>query len=118
MQVEHIRNGIRYTLSNEDLRVGDSVFPIANGRCLDNGGWILHGFDFRDFISGFPDDPHIIEDLNYDSSQQGKDYQVKTNYGYSPIERYYKIIRMEEKLKVRDNIFGGSIYEWIEINQK
>lgn len=114
MQVEHIHNGIRYTLSNEDLRVGDKTFPIAYGRCLDDGGWILHGFDFREII-GFPDDPHIIEDLNYDNSQQGKAYQVKTNYGYSPIERYYKIIKMEERVKVRDNIFGGNVYKWVEL---
>jgi hypothetical protein len=114
MKIEKVHNKIRYTLSNENLKVGDGVFPIANGRCLDDGGWILHDLDFRDFMSGFPDEPHIIMDLNYDNGRQGKPYQVRTDKGYSPIECYYKIIKLEEQIKVRDSMFGGS-YEWVEI---
>lgn len=113
MKIEKVYNKIRYTLSNENLKVGDEVFPIANGRCLDGGGWILHDLDFRDFMSGFPDEPHIIIDLNY-NGRQGKAYQVRTDKGYSPIERYYKIVKLEKRIKVRDSIFGGS-YEWVEI---
>ena len=29
MKIEKVHSGIRYTLSNEGLRVGDRVFPIA-----------------------------------------------------------------------------------------
>lgn len=96
MRIEKIHDGIRYTLTNDNLKVGDEVFPIARGRCLDDGSWILSNFDFRDFMSGFPDKPHIIEDLDYDNGRQGKAYQVRTNNGYSPIECYYKIIKTEE----------------------
>jgi len=117
MKVEKIYNNIRYTLSNENLKEGDEVYPIANGRCLDNGEWILHDLDFRDFMSGFPDEPHIILDLNYDNGRQGKAYQVKTDKGYSPIECYYKIIKMEEQIVVKKNMFGNS-YEWVEIDKK
>jgi hypothetical protein len=115
MKIEKVYNNIRYTLSNEDLQVGDKVYPIARGRCLDGGGWILHDIDFRYFMTGFPDEPHTILDLNYDNGRQGKPYQVRTNYGFSPIERYYKIIKLEERVKVKESMFGG-YYEWIEIN--
>lgn len=48
MTTEHVYNGIRYTFSNENLKVGDKVYPIAHGRVLDTekGGWILHNFDY------------------------------------------------------------------------
>jgi hypothetical protein len=115
MKIEKVHEKIRYTLSNENLKVGDEVYPIARGRCLDDGGWILHELDFRDFMSGFPNEPHIIEDLNYDNGRQGKPYQVRTDKGYSPIECYYKIIKLEEHIKVKDSMFGGS-YEWVEID--
>ena len=114
MIIEKVHNEIRYTLSNENLKVGDKVFPIANGRCLDNRGWILHDFDFRDFMSGFPDEPHTIESLKYSTY---KPYEVKTDMGFSPKECYYKVIKMEEKIKVSESIFGGR-KEWVEVEQK
>lgn len=110
MKVERVHNEIRYTLSNENLKVNDNVFPIAGGRCLDNGGWILHEFDFRDFMSGFPDEPHKILDLKHSDY---KPYEVRTDRGYSPIERYYKIIKKEEQIKLSDKMFDR--YEWVEI---
>ena len=113
MIIEKVHNGIRYTLSNENLKVGDKVYSIANGRCLDKGGWILHDFDFSDFMSGFPNEPHIIENLKYSDY---KPYEVKTDMGFSPRECYYKVIKMEEKIKVSESIFGGH-KEWIEVQQ-
>lgn len=110
MKVEKVHNGIRYTLSNENLAVNDKVYPIANGRCLDDGEWILHGFDFRDFCSGFPDEPHTILDLNY---SKYKPEQVRTDMGYSPIECYYKIIKMEKQVEYMTGIFKS--YKWVEI---
>jgi hypothetical protein len=95
MVIEKMFNGIRYTLSNENLKVNDEVFPIASGRCLDNGGWILHDFSFEDYSTGFPDEPHRILKLKHSDY---KPYEVRTNHGYSPIERYYKIIKKEEKI--------------------
>ena len=120
MLVETVHEGIRYTLCNDNLKVNDEVFPIASGRCLDDGGWVLHKIEFESknfecfYPSGFPNEPHIILDLNYDNGKQGKPYQVRTNCGFSPIECYYKIIKKEQQIKVSDSIFGGS-YEWVKL---
>lgn len=118
MKVEKVLNGIRYTLSNEGLTVGDKVYPIARGRCLDNGGWILHDFDFRDFMSGFPDEPHIILDLKH--SKDYKPYEVRTNMGYSPVESYYKIVKKEKQeiteKPIKDLIFKET--KWVELTEE
>lgn len=115
MKIERYHDGLRYTLSNDNLKVGDKVYPIANGRCLDGGGWILHGFDFGEW-SSFPQDPHTILNLKHSDY---KPYEIRTDHGFGPVEKYYKIIKVEEriveyyepgihilKLKKRD--------EWIE----
>jgi len=115
MKIERVHNKIRYTLSNDNLRVGDKVFPIASGRCLEDGSWILHEFDFRDFCSGFPDEPHIVLNLKHSDY---KPYEVQTDFGYSPIERYYKIIKMEKQVVKSTSMFGPTM-EWkeIEVNE-
>jgi hypothetical protein len=110
MRIETVHNGIRYTLSNENLAVDNYVYPIANGRCLENGGWILHGFDFRDFTSGFPEEPHKILDLHHSDY---KPYEVRTDMGYGPIEIYYKIIKMEKHEELITGRFKS--YKWVEI---
>lgn len=115
MKIEKVHNKIRYTFSNDDLKIGDEVFPIASGRCLDDGTWILHGFDFRDSLSGFPDDPHIILDLKH--STDYKPYEVRTNCGYSPAECYYKIIKMEKQIVESEYKFG-KIMKWVEIERQ
>jgi hypothetical protein len=58
MKIEKIYKGVRYTLSNEGLEVNDKVYPIAQGRCCEDGSFILHELDFRDFMCGFPNEPH------------------------------------------------------------
>ena len=84
MKIETYREGIRYTLSNENLQEGDKVFPIARGRCLDDGSWILHSIEFdsphtRSNTSGFPDDPHTILNLKHSDY---KPYEVSTDKGF------------------------------------
>ena len=111
MKVEHVHEGMRYTLSNDDLKTGDEVFPIADGRCLGGDDWILHGFDYRDFCSGFPDEPHIILDLNH---SEYKPEEIRTNHGYGPREKYYKIIKREVQIQVAYHPF--SRYEWREVS--
>ena len=110
MLVETVKNGIRYTLSNEDLLPDDKVFPIARGRCLEGNGWVLHEITFENYMTGFPDDPHIIKDIKYSDY---KPYEVKTDKGYSPIESYYKIIKKEEQIKEHKGLFAT--YKWVEI---
>lgn len=92
MITEYIHDGIRYTLTNEGLNVGDKVFPIAMGRSLDDGSWIFHNYDFSEVSSGFPNEAHEILDLNH---SEYKPYQVHTDYGYGPVEMYYKVIKRE-----------------------
>ena len=114
MKIEKTIGNIRYTLSNDDLKVGDKVFPIASGRCINNNDWILHGFDFNPVLSGFPDEPHIIKDLNYSDY---KPEQIRTNHGYGPIEIYYKIIKKEKPQKNTNlpSFNNAGVYEWVEI---
>ena len=115
MIIERTHNGIRYTLSNDNLKVSDEVYPIARGRITDNNEFILEELDYRDFMSGFPDEPHIIEDLYYSLQ---KSYEVKTSHGYSPIECYYKIIKKEKRVIEHKNIGVIRITtrdEWVEM---
>ncbi len=108
MQVEHVHDGIRYTLSNDNLKVNDEVYPIARGRCLGGDGWILHNFDFRHFMCGFPDEPHIILDLKHSDY---KPYEVRTNHGFSSHECYYKIIKKEHRVEKVGKFFNTSDWE-------
>lgn len=108
MKVERVHDGIRYTLSNECLHHGDEVYPVAQGRQTENG-WIIHNFDFRDFMSGFPTDPHIIK--SFDNSLS-KEKIINTNKGYSFSECYYKIIKCEKQVKENQNPY--SRYVWVE----
>lgn len=105
-----MHNSIRYTLSNEGLKNGDMVYPIAHGRILENGGFILHDLWF----DSFPYNPHKILDMKYSTGA----YEVRTDHGYGTPEKYFKILAMEKreieyypskglKLKSRD--------EWVEI---
>ena len=110
MKVEKVHNNIRYTLSNDNLEVGDKVYPIANGRCTDDGGFILHGFTWSECSSGFPDEPHTITDLHH---AEYKPYEVSTDYGYSPVECYYKIIKKEHQVITSKGPYKS--LEWVEI---
>jgi len=110
MKVEKIHNGIRYTLSNEDIKAGDKVYPIARGRCLDDGEWIFHNLDYGEYCSGFPNEPHTILDIK---NSDYKPSEVHTDMGFSPIECYYKIIKKEHQVSDGRKMFP--IYKWIEI---
>lgn len=112
MKVERVHEGVRYTLSNEGLKTNDKVFPIAFGRCFGAADWILHGFDFSEHFSGFPNEPHTIIDLEYNKNY--KPYEVKTNNGFGPIEIYYKITKMEQRV-VEDESALFKTYKWIEM---
>ena len=116
MKIEKVHEGIRYTFSNDDLKAGDKVYPLAHGRCLDDGGWILHEIEFMSHrveglnTSGFPDEPHTILNLKYSDS---KPYEVQTDFGWGPKEMYYKVIKKEHQVKSSDRPFA--ITNWVEI---
>jgi len=111
MNVEHVHNGIRYTLSNDNLKVGDEVFPIAWGRRLDETNWILHNIDYRYEASGFPNDPHIIKEIK---KIKKIPYEIVTEKGYSHYKCYFKIIKKEIQIIEDEKAYFIS-YKWIEI---
>ncbi len=100
MEIEKYLGGIRYTLSNDDLKVNDKVFPIVSGRVKEDGTFVIHDIKFESKYveglntSGFPNEPHTILDLKHSDY---KPYEVRTDYGYSPRERYFKIIKKEKR---------------------
>jgi hypothetical protein len=110
MKIETFFNGIRYTLTNKKLKVGDQVYCIARGRVINNNEFILHDLDFSESMSGFPDNPDTIEDLNYSTF---KPYEIRTDKGWSPRESYFKIIKKEKHIE--NNVGKIKSHKWIEI---
>ena len=88
-------DGKRYLLSNEDLKVGDKTFPLTEGQTI-NGEYYVRNIRnpktdrFFDACTSFPHDPHIIENLHH--NDDFKPYEVRTNKGYGPREKYFKIV--------------------------
>jgi hypothetical protein len=116
MKIEKYHNGIRFTLTNDDLQEGDMVYPIASGRCLEDGSWILHEFDFRDFMCGFPNEPHQIINLHHSDY---KSHEIRSNHGYGPKETYYKIIKAEKQIRTRVHPDSKLVLynsQWVEID--
>ena len=60
-------------------------------------------------MTGFPDEPHTIINLNY---SENKHEQVRTDHGFGPIESYYKIIKIEKQIEIISLPF--SRLEWVE----
>lgn len=113
MIIEKVHNKVRYTLSNDNLDVGDKVFPILRGRCLDDGNFIYHDFNYSEACSGFPYDPHTILDLHYSDS---KPYEVRTDMGYSNRESYFKIIKKEVQIERKISTLFKS-YMWVTLDE-
>lgn len=90
MIIKHKYNGKEYTLSNENLEVGDEVYSISWGKTdIENKTYEHHHFDFKHCMSGWKSAPHVILDLHHSDY---KPYEVHTNHGYGPVEAYFKII--------------------------
>lgn len=84
-----------FVLSNENLQVGDEVFPIY---------WpAFEEFEFADYCSGWPNEPHKILELK---RSDYKPYETSTSHGYGPQEIYFKIVDMVDKVDrtVKPNI--------------
>lgn len=85
--VEHVHDGLVYTLSNEGLKEGDLVYPVSRGTCVD--GYYYHEeFDFRELVSGFPDSPHRLVSTKHSDY---KPYEARTDHGFGPIQKYFKV---------------------------
>ena len=105
MKVEKVYEDVRYLLSNENLNEGDLVYPIAHGRQTDNDGWVLHGFDWNDTYSPFPRNPHTVTRIDVNPIET----LIRTNYGYSNSESYFKIIKVERQVQPPD---AGMFARW------
>ena len=114
MEIEYVCDReIRYIFSNENLKVGDKVYPLTMGRKRDDGTWVLHSISFEDYVSGFPDDPHTIEKFVRNEDIY-KFAEIITDKGSSPEMCYYKIIKREKQIK-EPGPYGR--YKWVEINE-
>lgn len=123
MEIEKYLDGYRYTLTNENLQKGDRVYSIVSGRVREDGTFIISDIEFvskyqKDFnTSGFPADPAIIENLKHSDY---KPYEVRTDKGYGPIETYFKIKTIEERI-VTHRESGPLKFtdtEWVSVDVK
>ncbi len=109
MKIEKVFEGIRYRLSNENLKVGDKVFSILNGRTLSDGTYLLHNVNFKESCSGFPNEYHTIKEIITTETPN----RVITDMGYSPIDVYFKIIKKEKQVMDSSGLFIR--YSWVDI---
>jgi hypothetical protein len=82
-----------YFLSNQNLKVGDKVFPLLAGYTK-GGTYYVSDIRTEDFMTGFPNDPHTIKDLHHSDY---KPYQIRTDKGYGVAEIYFKLVADREK---------------------
>ena len=83
---------VKLFICTTDIKVGDKTFPFLRGHCddIEKGPFNEKiNWDTKDFMSGWPDDPHIIENLNYDDY---KPYRISTDKGFGSPGRYIKVI--------------------------
>ena len=109
MIVENVCDHIRYTLTNENLEIGDPVFPIGSGRITPDG-FVFHKIKFNEALTDFPYEPHII--LSFKPYNENV-IDVQTNCGSSAKDCYFKIIKKEQQ--VCDNSRGFPQFNWVEI---
>ncbi len=113
MEIEHVHDrDIRYTLSNENIAIGDKVYPLAMGRCRDDGSWVLHEFYFERYMSGFPKEPHEV--VEFIKNERANYRTIRTHHGSSPEYCYFKVIKKERQIK-SDSRFPT--YSWVEISE-
>ena len=77
-----------HLLTNVGIEVGDRVFPLTIGY-NDGQDYYVMAINTSKSCSGWPDDPHIVLNLDYSRS---KSYQVETDKGYGPRECFFKLI--------------------------
>ena len=124
MEIEKYLDNYRYTLTNEKLQNGDRVYSIVSGRVREDGTFIISDIEFESRYveglntSGFPDEPHTIEDLKHSDY---KPYQVRTDHGYGPIEKYFKIEKIEKRIVTKREsgplVFTDVTWEIVDVKE-
>jgi len=82
--------------SNEDIQVGDPVFHLAHFYCPDGKNVYITDIrkDLCPAVTGWPDNPAIVEDLHY--NKKDKIEEVRTSHGYSPKVGCFKYMGMRK----------------------
>lgn len=102
MKIEFYKDNFRYQFTNEDISIGDIVYPIGHGRSTDNG-WFLHNLNFSEFT---PNDPHIVGRID--------DY-IRTQKGYNNKGVYFKLIGKQEQVETTREGSRFRTWNWIDI---
>ena len=131
-------NGEFFTFTNEDLKIGDKVFPLLDG-WSHGGKWYMTGLSFKhdldhDAFSIFActgwrrnekrREPHTIMDFYVEDGLR----RIRTDKGYSPAEVYFKFTGIESMAgteagpcsecgveatcKLKQNRKGGCSFYW------
>lgn len=101
-------SGEFYTFSNEDLKVGDKVFPLVDG-WSHNGRWHMTGLSFKgkDVFSTLActgwrkneskREPHTIREFYFEDGLR----HVRTDKGYGNAEVYFKLLGIDGMDKMK-----------------
>jgi hypothetical protein len=100
-----VENYCKYSTLGTDSNANDIGFYFSgkfsfNYSKTRDRTFIIHDIEFESKYveglntSGFPNEPHIILDLKHSDY---KPYEVRTDHGYSPKERYFKIVKKEKR---------------------
>lgn len=77
-------------LCTNKIAVGDSAFPFLHG-----GVAALEAkeapWEIETYLTGWPNDPHIIEDMHYSDF---KPYEIRTSKGFGPREDYFLVFKI------------------------
>lgn len=79
-------------LCTTEIEVGDEVFGFIHGHCDEvEKGPFGHNvsWNYKDFVSGWPDEPHIVKDLNY---SEYKPYRTQIDTGWSSPGRLVRVL--------------------------
>lgn len=100
--IETVKDGKRYTLCNEGIKVGDTVYSIGEGRRTDTG-WILHALNWKNFND---EESTTVTKLD--------DY-IRTKRGYGNYGTYFKVIKVEEHRKKTFPNCRFISWEWVQV---
>ena len=104
MVVEIVIRGTRYRLTNEGLKIGDTVFPIGTGRQAAEDLWILHKINWSRFDLWAP---HRIV------GRSSRYWETDKGYGHHSC--YFKLCKVENHVRVDAATDRFARWEWIDV---
>ena len=103
MKIVIFKNNNRYKFTNENIEIGDEVFPLVSGWHEDSTFYISHIENYEDefrmlALTGWPSEPHTV--LKFEK-EKNEPLAIITDKGYSPAECYFKQLN-KSKGKIND----------------